>query len=145
MVYDEAHVVVFLTGVPADELVQQPSSDAALLRVWGVRASPGGGCRVDGLLAAYGGGHRAAAEPDHGGEDGAAFRTLEDLLHSRLEKKEGSHIHAVMASLSREPAVQSLDLSEKVLFMAGTITTFTSSLSSLRCREGEMCCSRILQ
>ena len=101
MVYDEAHVVVFLTGVPADELVQQPSSDAALLRVWGVRASPGGGCRVDGLLAAYGGGHRAAAEPDHGGEDGAAFRTLEDLLHSRLEKRGFTHSCCYGVSLQR--------------------------------------------
>lgn len=66
-----------------DELMQQQGSHSALHRVWGVRTAVGWGCRGNRLLAANGGGHRAAAEPNYRRQDGAALRSLEGVLHSR--------------------------------------------------------------
>lgn len=66
-----------------DELMQQQGSHSALHRVWGVRTAVGWGCRGNRLLAANGGGHRAAAEPNHRRQDGIALWPLEGVLHSR--------------------------------------------------------------
>lgn len=65
---------------PPDEFVQQPCVDHPIHSVWSLRAAAGGGGRVYRLLADHGGGHHPTAEPEHGGEDGAAFRPLESLL-----------------------------------------------------------------
>lgn len=66
-----------------DEFLQHPRVDAALLGFRRLRPPAGRRCRVDGLLAADGGGDRAAAEPDHRGQDGAALRPVEGLLRGR--------------------------------------------------------------
>lgn len=65
---------------PPDEFVQQPCVDHPVHCVWRLRAAAGGGGCVHRLLADHGGGHHPTAEPEHGGEDGAAFRPLESLL-----------------------------------------------------------------
>lgn len=75
--------VCFSSASPTDEFVQHEGLDAALVRLRGLWAAAGGCGRVHRLLAADGGGHRPAAEPDHRGQDGAARRPLEGLLRGR--------------------------------------------------------------
>lgn len=76
-----------------DELVQHPSLDSALLRFRRLRPAVGGRCRVDRLLAADGGGNRAAAESDHRGQDGAALGPVEGLLCGGSEPERRCLIH----------------------------------------------------
>lgn len=68
---------------PADEFVQQPSIDHPVHGVWSLRAAAGGSGCVYRLLAHNGGRDHPTAEPEHGGEDGIAFRPLESLLCGR--------------------------------------------------------------
>lgn len=75
---------VFVFFFLTDEFIQHEGSDAALVDFRRLRFAVGRRRRVDGLLAADGGGNRPAAEPDHRGEDGAALRPLEGLLRGRL-------------------------------------------------------------
>lgn len=60
--------------------MQQPRADHPVHGVRGLRAAAGGRGRVHRLLADHGRGHHPAAEPEHGGEDGAALWPLESLL-----------------------------------------------------------------
>lgn len=72
---------------PPDEFVQQSRADHPVHGVRGLRAAAGGGGRVHRLLAHNGGGNHPAAEPKHGGQDGAALRPLESLLCGRYGKE----------------------------------------------------------
>lgn len=67
----------------SDEFVQYEGADAALVCFRRLRSAAGGRGSVDRLLAADGGGDRAAAEPDHRGEDGAALGVVEGVLCGR--------------------------------------------------------------
>ena len=66
-----------------DESLQQPRPDPAEQRVWCVRPAARGHRRQHRLLAVHGGGNRAAAEPDHRGQDGAARWPVARLLLCR--------------------------------------------------------------
>lgn len=52
-------------GLPTDEFVQYEGPDAALVRFRGLWIAVGWRCRVHRLLAADGGRHCPATEPDH--------------------------------------------------------------------------------
>lgn len=70
--------------LPTDEFVQYEGPHAALVRFRGLWIAVGWSCCVHRLLAADGGRHCPAAEPDHWGQDGAALWPLEGLLCGRL-------------------------------------------------------------
>lgn len=66
-----------------DESLQQPRPDPAEQRVRCVWPAARGHRGQHRLLAVHGGGHGAAAEPDHGGQDGTARWPLARLLLRR--------------------------------------------------------------